>query len=257
MIQSFLHWEDPEQNLEVLGQKAATFDQGIDLLLLPEMFTTGFTLHPERVAEPMEGRSMRWMNDLAGRMQAVVAGSLIIREEEKYYNRLVWMPPSGNYACYDKGHLFSFAGENKRYTAGRERLFVRLKGWKLMPLICYDLRFPVWSRNAHREGQGFDYDALIYVANWPAVRSHVWRVLLMARALENMCYVVGLNRVGTDDNGIDHQGDSAVIDPRGESILGFMPDQEACGTAVLDYGELSGLREKFRAWADWDAFRLG
>ncbi len=256
LFQSPLFWEDIDRNLSMFSEKIDGITTSPDLVVLPEMFTTGFTQKPHDVAEPMEGKSMQWMQQQASANRCVIAGSVIIREKEKYYNRLIWMPPDGNYHVYDKRHLFTFAGENKYYTAGKSQLFVELKGWKIMPLICYDLRFPVWSRNTYSPEKGFAYDCMLNVANWPGSRSHVWRVLLMARAIENQAYVIGLNRIGEDRNNIAYSGDSAVISPKGDNISGIMPGEDVSETIVMPRCQLDDFRDKFRVWADWDRFRI-
>lgn len=255
-IQTSLFWEDPEKNTAHFSQKIETLGEPADLIVLPEMFSTGFTMHPSRAAEPMEGATMRWMHETARRQHAVIAGSLVIEEGGSYYNRFVWMPPDGRYQCYDKKHLFSYAGENENYTSGSSRLVVELNGWKIMPQICYDLRFPVFSRNRWLPESGFDYDLLLYVANWPASRSHAWRVLLMARAIENMCYVAGVNRIGTDARDIAYSGDSAVIDPLGETLAGELPHADHVAVVSLPRCPLDSHRDRFRAWADWDGYYL-
>jgi omega-amidase len=252
LLQTPLFWENPEKNLEMFSSKIAAIKDPADLIVLPEMFTTGFSMNPGKAAEPMDGPAMQWMRRTAAERDCVLAGSLAIAEGGQFFNRFIWMQPDGQFRQYDKYHLFSFAGENKHYTPGSDKLIVNLKGWKIMPLICYDLRFPVWSRNRHDPETGFDYDVLLYVANWPESRSHAWRVLLMARAIENLSYVVGLNRIGEDGNGVSHSGDSAVIDPTGENLGNFMPKLEQVETIVLPRCPLENLRNKFRAWADWD-----
>lgn len=252
LIQTPLYWEDPEKNLEMFSGKISAIEGPTDLVVLPEMFTTGFSMDPGKVAEPMDGPSVDWMRRIAAEKNCVLAGSLAIAEGGHFFNRFIWMQPDGRFEQYDKYHLFSFAGENRHYTPGKGKLIVELKGWRIMPLICYDLRFPVWSRNRHDQDKGFDYDVLLYVANWPESRSHAWRVLLMARAIENLSYVVGLNRIGEDGNGISHSGDSAVVDPEGENLGNFMPHQEQVETIVIPRCPLEGFRDKFRAWADWD-----
>ncbi len=264
LFQSDIYWEHPEKNLEMFTRK---MDAGWpeysgsevstpDVIILPEMFTTGFTQEPARLAEPMEGLSMKWMLDKADEKECVVTGSLIVKEGKNYYNRLIWMPPGGDYRYYDKRHLFTFAGEHKRFSAGNKKLIVEYRGWKIMPLICYDLRFPVWNRNSYDPGSGFSYDCMINVANWPASRAHVWRVLLMARAIENQSYVIGLNRIGRDNNDIDYSGDSAVISPKGENLSAIMPGEELSEVVELTRCSLDSFRDKFRVWADWDQFSL-
>ncbi len=247
LVQSVLHWEDPKKNLAMFDEKLAGIDTAPDLIVLPEMFTTGFTMIPHNHAEPMEGKSMQWMQEKAGQHNCVVTGSMIIRANGNYFNRLIWMQPDGNYQFYDKKHLFSYAGENKYYTPGSGKLVVELKGWKIMPVICYDLRFPGWCRNSYDEDRGFAYDCMINVANWPGSRSHAWRVLLMARAIENQAYVIGLNRVGADGNNIEYSGDSAVIDPKGENLSGIMPYREASETVNLPACQLQELQRGVQA----------
>ncbi len=256
LIQSSLHWEDIDRNIDMFSERIRTIASAPDVIILPETFTTGFTQQPHEVAEPMEGKTMQWMQQIAADKQCVFTGSIVICEKENYYNRLIWMPPDGNYRWYDKKHLFTYAGEDKHYTAGNSILIVELKGWKIMPLICYDLRFPVWSRNRHDPQRGFAYDCMLNVANWPGSRSHVWRILLMARALENQSYVIGLNRIGEDNNNILYTGDSAVISPKGENLSNIMPSKEQDETVVMPRCALDSFRDKFRAWADWDRFRL-
>ncbi len=256
LVQSPLHWEDPERNLSMFEEKLSEIDTSPDLIVLPEMFTTGFTMIPHNLAEPMEGRTMQWMQEKAQMLDCVITGSIIIRDDSKYYNRLVWMQPDGQYHCYDKKHLFTYAGENKHYSPGTGKLIVELKGWKIMPVICYDMRFPAWCRNSYDEDTGFAYDAMLNVANWPGSRSHAWRVLLMARAIENQSFVIGLNRVGEDGNNIAYSGDSAIIDPRGENLSDIMPGREASETVIMPRCQLDSFRDTFRAWVDWDAFEL-
>lgn len=255
-VQSHLHWEDKQRNLEMFSEKIASLEVSPDLLLLPEMFASGFSMNPAKLAEPMDGMSVQWMSDQAAKLNAVVAGSLIIQENRRFFNRFIWMSPDGSYRYYDKKHLFAFAGEDKEYTAGTKKVIIEVKGWKIMPLVCYDLRFPLWSRNTFRDEQGFAYDCLVYIANWPASRSHAWRVLLMSRAIENMSYVIGVNRIGTDGRGTDHSGDSGAIDYSGESMSQIMPHKEKTEVISLSRSSLEAFRDGFRAWADWDSFQL-
>ena len=256
ILQTNLEWEAPDVNRRHFDQKLAAIDTAVDLVVLPEMFTTGFTMNPQAIAEPMEGESMGWMHEKASDLSCVVTGSLVIQEGGHYYNRLVWMRPDGSYACYDKKHLFSYAGENENYSPGKSKLIVDLKGWKIMPMICYDLRFPVWCRNRYDEEMGFEYDCIVYVANWPAGRSHAWRILLMARAIENLSYVVGVNRIGSDERGIDYSGDSAVIDPLGENLSNMLPHADQAEVVTLARCPLDSHRDRFRAWVDWDGFTI-
>jgi omega-amidase len=250
LVQSSLHWENIEKNLAMFSEKISGIAGETDLIVLPEMFSTGFSMQPERFAEPMAGSAVAWMKEQAKQKGCVITGSFMCREEGKYYNRLVWMQPDGTFSTYDKKHLFSMGDENNHYTAGSKKIIEELKGWKVCPLICYDLRFPVWSRNT--EG----YDLLIYVANWPERRAHPWKTLLPARAIENQCYVAGLNRTGKDGNGIEHSGDSAVIDFKGELISKIPADKECTETVSLDRRALEEFRKIFPAWKDADHFEL-
>ncbi|MBA3706782.1 MAG: amidohydrolase, partial [Bacteroidetes bacterium] len=210
IIQSNLHWENKEKNLEMFSKKIAAITDATDLIVLPEMFTTGFSMNPKKFAEIMSGPTIEWLKQKAREKKCVITGSFIAEENGNYFNRLVWMNSDGTYNTYDKRHLFRMADEHNHYNFGKSKLVVELKGWKICPLVCYDLRFPVWSRNVKSE-----YDVLIYVANWPERRNHHWRTLLLARAIENQCYSIGVNRIGADGNSIAHSGDSTVIDPRG------------------------------------------
>jgi predicted amidohydrolase len=212
LIQAYLFWENIDKNLQNISLKLAAIREKTDLIILPEMFSTGFTMNAEALAEEMDGKTMQWMKEKAIKFDAVVTGSLIIKENGKYYNRLIWMKPNGTYEVYDKKHLFTLSGEEKVYTAGTKRLIVELKGWKIMPAICYDLRFPVWLRN-HDDL----YDLLIVVANWPEKRAHHWRTLIPARAVENQSYIIALNRVGHDGNENYYSGDTTCIDPTRQS----------------------------------------
>lgn len=252
LLQVNLVWENKQANLDAFRQKIIAIHQPVDLVILPEMFSTGFSMNAETLAESMHGPTVQWMAEMAHLTNAVVTGSMIAVEEGKYYNRLVWMFPNGEFQTYDKRHLFSMGDEHQHYSAGVSRLTVAWKGWKICPLICYDLRFPVWSRNDVKD----PYDLLIYVANWPARRSFPWKSLLVARAIENQCYVVGVNRVGPDGNNIDHSGDSVVLNMRGERILEFTSSVESTATIALDPAELTSFRQSFPALADADRFYL-
>lgn len=202
------------------------------------------------LAEPMKLTAFKWMKQMAAQTKAVITGSVIIKEGDKFYNRLIWMEPNGNYDVYDKRHLFRMAGEDKVYSAGTGKIIKELKGWKICPLVCYDLRFPVFSRNRSNE-----YDLLIYVANWPAARNIAWKTLLRARAIENISYVAGVNRIGTDGNNLPYSGDSAVIGPVGEYIE-ELNDREEVKTVTLSAEHLSTFRQKFPAYLDADSFEL-
>lgn len=259
LIQTFLHWEQKEKNLTQLEERIATLRGTTHVVVLPEMFSTGFSMKPELLAETMDGPSLQWMKETARQNKVVLTGSLIIEEDGHYYNRLLWVLPNGQYGYYDKRHLFAFAGEDQHYTAGLKRLIASVNGWKINLQVCYDLRFPVWARNKvevkDEEELVPEYDLLIYVANWPQRRSLAWKTLLQARAIENQCYVVGVNRVGEDGNGINHSGDSRVIDPLGE-VLYEKSDEEDVFTVTLQKETLEEVRRKFPFWRDGDDFEI-
>lgn len=259
VIQADLHWENKTANLLMLEDKLRNMDQKAEVVVLPEMFSTGFSMRPEDLAETMEGETVSWMKEMAAKYRIVLTGSVIIKEEDKYYNRLIWMLPNDQLAWYDKRHLFGFAGENEHYAGGSKRLITSVKGWKINLQVCYDLRFPVWSRQQNQtsnEGTAVpEYDVLIYVANWPERRSLAWKTLLCARAIENQCYVIGVNRVGKDGNDIYHSGNSMVIDPLGE-ILYHMANEEDVNTVVLQKEHLEMIRNKFPFWKDGDGFMI-
>ncbi|RAU84019.1 amidohydrolase [Pontibacter arcticus] len=250
LVQTELHWQDAAANRQLLAEKLAEAAPKTELIILPEMFTTGFSMNASALAEETAGTTLSWMRKQAGTYQAVVTGSIIVQENGHFYNRLLWVRPDGSYDKYDKRHLFRMAREQEVYRAGSERLVVELKGWKVCPMVCYDLRFPVWSRNS-----GNAYDLLLYVANWPKARSLAWSTLLQARAIENIAYVAGVNRIGTDGNNHAYSGDSAIIHPKGHKLL---ETSEAAGihTITLSKKELTEFREVFPAHLDADAFEL-
>ena len=250
LIQTNLYWENSTANLAMLEEKIAQITEPTDLIILPEMFNTGFTMNVTKVAEPMNFFVMKWMKQQAAQSKAVITGSFIVKENEQFFNRLIWMRPDGSYEKYDKRHLFRMGGEHHSFTGGSEKIIVELKGWKICPLICYDLRFPVWSRNINQS-----YDLLIYVANWPAVRSIVWDTLLKARAIENQSFVVGLNRVGTDGMDLFYSGNSTIIDFKGNSIF-YQRDYEVVETYLLNKKNLESFREQFPAYLDADTFEI-
>lgn len=263
-IQTNLYWENKADNLHMFSEKINSIPEHTEIVVLPEMFATGFSMKPEQLAETMDGQTLQWMKETAAGNKIILTGSVIIEEEGKYFNRLIWMLPNGQLGYYDKRHLFAFAGEDRHYTAGNRRLIASVKGWKINLQVCYDLRFPVWARQALAHSQpspkgeenGPEYDVLIYVANWPERRSHAWKTLLCARAIENQCYVVGVNRVGRDGNDINHSGNSMVVDPLGE-VLYHNSDDEDIFTITLEKEHLDSVREKFPFWRDADAFRIG
>lgn len=297
IIQTNLHWEDKPANLKMLEEKIMGIKEKTEIVVLPEMFNTGFTMQPEKLAETMEGETVAWMKRVAMEKRVVLVGSVAVKTEERmetglsertetgisertetvssYTNRLLWMLPNGQYGYYDKRHLFAFAGEDEHYTAGNKRLIASVKGWKINLQVCYDLRFPVWARNRSfapsyataAEGTQDDkassadisnqpeYDVLVYVANWPERRSHAWKTLLQARAIENQCYVVGVNRVGNDGNNIYHSGDSMIVDPLGE-VLYTKKDEEDIHTITIDKAQLDTVREKLPFLKDGDGFSI-
>jgi len=252
LIQSVLHWEDRPANLAMFEEKIFSVKEKTELIILPEMFSTGFSMDPAKLAETMDGETVLWMKRMAGRKNSIVTGSVIIKEEGNYYNRLIWMLPNGQYGTYDKRHRFAFAGEDRHYTAGNKRLIASVKGWKINLMVCYDLRFPVWSRQ-QAQPEELEYDLLIYVANWPEKRARAWKTLLPARAIENQCYVVGLNRVGQDGNGHYYSGDSMVVDPLG-SLLYHKNGEEDIVTLTLQKEPLQETRTRMPFWKDGDHF---
>jgi predicted amidohydrolase len=255
LVQAELAWEDAAANLFHFDRIFEKFYEPTDLIILPEMFNTGFTMNTSGNAEDMNGLSMTWMAETAMKLACTLCGSLIIRENGNFYNRLIWMQPDGKYSYYDKRHLFRMGEEHHYYTAGNKKMITELKGWKLMPLICYDLRFPVWSKNDYKE-EAYAYDLLIYIANWPESRREVWKSLLVARALENQCYVIGLNRIGTDGKGISYSGDSMLIDPRGIIISKTKAYTESVETVKISLKNLQDFRKKFPAYLDADDFSI-
>jgi len=252
-IQTNLFWEDKAANLEMLETKIQTLDKA-EVVVLPEMFSTGFSMQPHKFAEPMNGLTITWMQEVAARKKIILTGSMMAEDGGKYFNRLVWMLPTGQFGYYDKRHLFAYAGEHEHYSPGNRRLVAQVKGWRILLLTCYDLRFPVWSRQ-QLKNQTPEFDAIIYVANWPDRRSLAWRTLLQARAIENQCYVIGVNRVGNDGNGLYHSGFTSVIDPLGE-ILYQQKDAEVIATHLLDIEKLNDIREKIPFWKDGDHFQI-
>ncbi len=254
-IQTNLFWESKTANLNMLEDKIGELFQKTELVVLPEMFNTGFSMNAAKLAETMEGETVAWMKKMSTENRIILTGSLIIEEENKYYNRLIWMMPNGDFGYYDKRHLFAYSGEDKSFSSGNKRLITSVKGWKLNMQVCYDLRFPVWARQSSikNENTFYEYDVLVYVANWPDRRSHAWKTLLCARAIENQCYVIGVNRVGNDGNEIYYSGNSLVIDPLGE-VLYHMADEEDIFTITLQRERLDEVRTKFPFLKDADGF---
>jgi len=259
-IQTSLVWEDKDANLRLLEKKILSLPDPVELVILPEMFSTGFSMKPEFFAETMDGPSVSWMKAIAARKRIILTGSLIMREGNDYFNRLVWMQPDGVFGYYDKRHRFAYAGEDESYTAGRSRLITSVKGWRVLPLICYDLRFPVWSRQTPSDiqdgtGAAYEYDLLLYVANWPQRRAHAWKTLLPARAIENQCFVAGVNRIGEDGNSISHSGDTQIIGPLGD-VLYDAADREEVFSLTLQKETLTGVRQHLPFWRDADHFTI-
>ena len=247
IVQPDIIWENVEANLHKYSEMLKNVEQ-TDVIVMPEMFQTGFSMHAENLKETMDGISVTWMKKLAKEKDASVVGSLIIEDNGNIFNRAVWVFPDGNFRFYNKRHLFTMGDEHRFYLAGEERVIVEYKGWKFCPLICYDLRFPVWSRNIE------NYDVLIYMANWPAPRQHVWTNLLVARAIENQSYCIGANRIGRDGEGADYLGNSALISPQG--FADFMDEKEAVKTFMISHSELQRFRNKFSVLNDRDKFEI-
>jgi omega-amidase len=250
LIQPDIVWEDKQANFAQYEKLISGIEAKKEIVVLPEMFSTGFSMAPEKLAEPMDGTSVQWMKDMAAKYRCILTGSLIIEEEGNYYNRLLWVQPDGKTGQYDKRHLFAYAEEHEHYAAGTKRLIAQVKGFKICLLICYDLRFPVWARNQNEE-----YDVLIYVANWPKRRSLAWKTLLQARAIENQSYVIGVNRVGTDAKDIEYSGDSSVFDPLGEPIWQNTGDVTT-HTVTISKEELTEVRSQFPFLKDADKYLI-
>ncbi len=250
LVQTDLYWENVTANLSSLEEKLALIDGSVDIIVLPEMFNTGFTMNTS-LAEPVNLTTTKWMQQIAAQTGAMLVGSFAVKEGRNFFNRIFCVRPDGSFASYDKRHLFRMSEEHENYTAGAERIIVEWKGWKICPLICYDLRFPVWSRNSEQD----TYDLLIYVANWPARRAHAWNILLQARAIENQAYLVGVNRVGIDGNTTAHRGDSVVLDFLGEPLL-QLGNTEAIKTCSIFKKQLDNYRAAFPAHLDADQFLL-
>lgn len=285
LIQADLNWEDKAANLKMFEEKINAIEEKTEIVILPEMFSTGFSMRASELAEEMDGETIEWMKRISTQKKIILTGSLILEEKGNYYNRLVWMLPGGQYGYYDKRHLFAYAGEDKYYTAGNKRFMGSVKGWKINLQVCYDLRFPVWSRSQVHNNSAMtrlplksgnevkqsgessagsdpasqnlqpEYDLLVYVANWPDRRSIAWKTLLQARAIENQCYVAGVNRVGKDALNNNYTGDSMIVDPLGE-IIYQKKDEEDVFTCSLDKLHLDTIRQKLPFWKDGDNFNI-
>ncbi|MFD1062897.1 amidohydrolase [Winogradskyella litorisediminis] len=250
LVQTELVWENPTINREQLQKQINSISEHVDLIVLPEMFTSGFTMNASNVAETMDGETITWLNELAEKKDVAIVGSLVISENNNYYNRLVFIHPNGTIDSYDKRHTFTLAGEHKVYTAGISKTIINYKGFKICPLICYDLRFPVWARNTE------DYDLLLYVANWPKPRINAWDALLKARAIENMSYCIGVNRIGKDESGHDYLGHSACYDVLGEKLTDFNPDEKGVKIITLEKSHIKHYRNKLNFLNDRDEFSI-
>lgn len=250
ILQSTIIWQNNSQNLHQFSEKIKKIEGDTDVIILPEMFTTGFSMEPHKIAEKMDGKTVQWMQNISKENNCAIAGSVIIQEENNYYNRFLFVHPSGEINHYNKRHLFTLAGEDTIYTSGSEKLIIDFKGWKICPLICYDLRFPVWARNVE------NYDILIYVANWPKPRINAWDSLLKARSIENMCYTVGVNRVGVDANKLEYNGHSAIYNCLGEQLVMAAENKEITLNVTLDKNHISETRNMLRFLDDKDSFEI-
>ena len=250
LIQSDLVWENPEQNRTHFTEKINSISSKVDMIILPEMFTTGFTMHAEQVAETMQGKTVSWMQNLSTKNKVAIVGSIVISENNNYYNRLLFVTPNGTLEYYDKRHTFTLVGEDEIYTAGTKKFITEYKGWIFCPLICYDLRFPVWARNTE------DYHVLLYVANWPKPRILAWDALLKARAIENMSYCIGVNRVGIDGVNSEYSGHSATYDVLGNLMTTFTPNKEQIEIVTLEKTHITTYRNKLKFLDDRDTFIL-
>ena len=255
IIQCELLWENVPGNLARFDKIISDIKEAVDIIILPEMFNTAFSMNPAACAEKTDGLSMQWLKEKAKERNCVIVGSILINEGERFYNRLTWMFPDGTYQCYDKKHLFRFSGEHEVFTAGNKIITPALKGWNFRPFVCYDLRFPVWSMNTY-SNEKFGYDCLLYVANWAEKRREAWMKLLVSRAIENQSYVIGVNRVGTDGKGVTFSGDSMVVNPKGEIIIQIPAHKEATEIVTLSFNELQSYRDQFRVALDWDKFTV-
>jgi len=249
-IQTDLFWENPTKNIAAFEEKINSLPKNTDLVVLPEMFTTGFTMNPKNIAEKIDGNTISWLQEIAVKKQLAITGSIVIQKKNKYYNQLVFVHPTGKVETYTKRHSFTLAGEDKVYTSGSEKLIVTYKGWKICPLICYDLRFPVWTRNTE------NYDLLLFMANWPVKRIKAWDTLLKARSIENMCYTIGVNRTGLDANNYNYSGNSLITDYLGEEISNLPKNKVGIVSATISKKRQDTLREKLGFLNDMDSFSI-
>ena len=247
-VQANLVWEHPKENISFFETQINNLEDDIDLIILPEMFTTGFTMKPSKNAEKIDGKTVSWMQQIANKKQLAICGSLIIEENNEYFNQFIFVKPDKNIITYTKRHSFTLAGEDKVYTSGNKKIIIDYLGWKICPLICYDLRFPVWIRNTE------NYDLLLFVANWPVTRIKAWDILLKARAIENMSYTIGINRIGKDANNYEYSGNSLVVDFLGEELSSLPKNENGIVKAVLDKKKQTKIREKLDFLSDKDCF---
>ncbi len=255
IIQSDLHWENPLANLNNFDTKIDNVSEKADIIVLPEMFNTAFSINPAKCAETMDGPTVKWLQHKAKEKNCIIVGSILIDDNGAFYNRMVWMQPDGSYSTYDKRHLFRMSDEYKLFNGGNSRTVVEYKEWKINLNICYDLRFPVWGRNTYKDGE-YEYDLMIYVANWPESRSYIWQTLLKARAIENQSYIIGVNRVGVDGFETSYSGDSMFVDPIGNVLLQASTSEEGIYTLQLSKASLHEFRNKFTVGLDWDEFEV-
>ncbi|WP_436517837.1 amidohydrolase [Ekhidna sp. To15] len=255
LIQANLHWEEIDANLAMFEEMIWSIDQ-TDLVVLPEMFTTGFSMNAKQLAEPPGGKTFKWMRQMATQRKVAITGSYMIKEQGQYFNRLYFVYPDGSSQQYDKKHLFTLAAEGETFTSGQDRLILEYLGWKIHPLICYDLRFPVWARSRKTDNALYEYDLVLYVANWPDTRVNAWDTLLKSRAIENLAYAAGVNRVGDDEASKSYNGHSGVYTPKGEE-LAFSEGKEVILTTTLSAEEMHAYRKDFPFQADADDFYLG
>ncbi|MCP4551610.1 MAG: nitrilase family protein [Bacteroidetes bacterium] len=255
IIQSDLFWEDTHGNLAKFDNHINSMDEPTDLIVLPEVFNTGFPVDPYKFAETLDGSTMNWLKEKAIEKNCTITGSLLIKNKGSFYNMLIWMSPNGHYSNYAKRHVFHLGDEAENIKPGSESITPSLKAWNIRPLICYDLRFPIWSKNTYQNNR-FEYDLLIYVANWPAARNYPWKQLLIARAIENQAFVIGVNRIGIDGLDNKYSGDTMVIDPKGRIISDVESDVESVQTFELSYTTLKNFRDKFNVGPDWDQFTI-
>ncbi len=255
IIQSDIVNENPEQNHRIFGKKIDNIGKNPDLIILPEMFNTGFPVDPEKYAEEIDGESVHFLLKKATEKNCAIAASVVLKHEQNFTNDFIWMNPDGTFETYSKRHVFGLGEESEFITPGRDKLIMNYKGWNICPLVCYDLRFPVWSKNTYKNGD-YEYDLLIYIANWPEIRNYPWKQLLIARAIENQSYVIGVNRVGIGKNGDNHSGDSMIIDPEGKVMFTPKSGEEIIKTLILSASDLQEHRTRFAVGPDWDDFEI-